>query len=156
LLRSLYVYHVTKTKGLVYNMQWVVIAGALALSALFWQQMVAWANNIVANWVGALLGPEMREAFLLMLAGLDRAVVTTNRAVTLLAQRLLRVRLLFQRIGNGQTHQKVVQAEIKQDDGQVMKLEHREEVAWHELPDEVREKFIRRQTSNVEIELKMK
>jgi len=29
-------------------------------------------------------------------------------------------------------------------------------VPWHELPDEVREKFIRRQAHSVEMELKLK
>ena len=70
--------------------------------------------------------------------------------------RLIRARILFRQLRGGREHQKVVQAEMRRDDGQIVKLEAAQFVPWHELPDDVREKFIRRQTASVEMELSLK
>ncbi len=137
---------------------WVVIAAgvAVALSVAFWQQIVNWANRTLADWLGQLFGEDVREAFVLLLAAADRLNVAAQRALTLLQQRLVRARIIFRRVNEGRLHEKVVQAAFQQADGQLIQMEAAEVVPWHELPDEVREKFIRRQSAEVEIELKLK
>jgi hypothetical protein len=137
---------------------WVVVAAAIAvtLSVAFWQRILAWANQVLAEWLGRLFGADVREAFLLLLAAADRLHVAAQRALTLLRERLVRARVLFRRVSEGRLHEKVVQAEFQQADGQLVKMETAEVVPWHELPDEVREKFIRRQSAQVAIELRLK
>jgi hypothetical protein len=137
---------------------WVVVAAAIAvtLSVAFWQRILAWANQVLAEWLGRLFGEDVREAFLLLLAAADRLQVAVQRALALLRDRLVRARVLFRRVNEGRLHEKVVQAEFRQADGQLVQLETAEVVPWHELPDEVREKFIRRQSAQVEIELRLK
>lgn len=137
-------------------MIWVVVAGlGVALTMAFWQQIVTWANQKVAGWLGTLFGEDVREAFLLMLAGSDRLVIAAKRAVALIEARLVSARILFRQLFGGREHEKVIVAEIQQDNGELMKMEASEVVPWHELPDDVREKFIRRQTAKVELELKL-
>jgi hypothetical protein len=141
------------------NMTWVVIAAAgltVGLAIAFWQQIVTWANQQLAAWLAELFGSELRDAFLLILAAADRSVVIVQRAITDVQARLIRARILFRQLRGGREHQKVVQAEMRRDDGQIVKLEAAEFVAWHELPDDVRETFIRRQTASVEMELSLK
>jgi hypothetical protein len=137
---------------------WVVVAAAIAvtLSVAFWQRILQWANQVLAEWLGRLFGADVREAFLLLLAAADRLQVAAQRALALLRDRLVRARVLFRRVNEGRLHEKVVQAEFRQADGQLVQLETAEVVPWHELPDEVREKFIRRQSAQVEIELRLK
>lgn len=137
---------------------WVVIAAsvAVALSVAFWQRIVNWANRTLADWLGQLFGEDVREAFVLLLAAADRLNVAAQRALTVLQQRLVRARIIFRRVNEGRLHEKVVQADFQQADGQLIQMEAAEVVPWHELPDEVREKFIRRQSAEVEIELKLK
>lgn len=137
---------------------WVVVAAAIAvtLSVAFWQRILQWANQVLAEWIGRLFGEDVREAFLLLLAAADRLQVAAQRALKLLRERLVRARILFRRVSEGRLHEKVVQAEFRQADGQLVQLETAEVVPWHELPDEVREKFIRRQSAQVEIELRLK
>lgn len=137
---------------------WVVIAAgvAVALSVAFWQQIVNWANRTLADWLGQLFGEDVREAFVLLLAAADRLNVAAQRALTLLQQRLVRARIIFRQVNEGRLHEKVVKAEFQQADGQFIQMEAAEVVPWHELPDDVREKFIRRQSAEVEIELKLK
>jgi len=137
---------------------WVVVAAAIAvtLSVAFWQRILQWANQVLAEWLGRLFGEDVREAFLLLLAAADRLQVAAQRALALLRDRLVRARVLFRRVNEGRLHEKVVQAEFRQADGQLVQMETAEVVPWHELPDEVREKFIRRQSAQVEIELRLK
>jgi hypothetical protein len=140
-------------------MVWVVVAGVVALTLIFWQKIVTWANQVLAGWLGNLFGEELREAFLMLVAAGDKFMVIAQRSALRAAevgQRLLRARLIFRQIDGGRAHEKVIQAEIRQDDGQIVQMEAAEVVPWHELPDEVREKFIRRQSAEVELELKMK
>lgn len=139
-------------------MVWVVVAAgvAVALTVAFWQKIVNWANKQLADWLGALFGEEFREAFLMLVAATDRFAVLAQRTVALLQQRIVHARILFRQLLGGRAHEKVVQAEFRQDDGQIVTMEAAEVVPWHELPDEVREKFIRRQTASVELELKVK
>src|SRR5262245_51119198 len=132
-------------------MAWVLIAGVAAgLTVAFWQQIVTWANQTLARWLSELFGEEMRDAFLLLLAAADRSVVIVQRAMTLVQARLVRARILFRQLQQGREHQKVVKAELRRDDGQIIEMEAAEVVPWHELPDEVREKFIRRHATTVE------
>lgn len=137
---------------------WVVIAAGVAvtLTIAFWQQIITWANQRLANWLEAIFGEELREAFQLFIAAVDRVAVLAQRSVKRLQERLLRARIIFRQITGGTQHEKIVQAEIKQEDGKIAQYEAAELVPWHELPDEVREKFIRRQSAEVEIELKLK
>lgn len=140
-------------------MQWIVVAAvgvAVTLTVLFWQQIVTWANQRLAGWLSDLFGSELRDAFLLLLAGADRGVVLLQRAATVLQEQLISARIFFRRLTGGQTHEKVVRAEIRTESGEIRTLEAAELVQWHELPDEVREKFIRRQSSEVQLELKIK
>jgi hypothetical protein len=134
---------------------WVVVAAGIAvgLSVAFWQRILGWANETLAGWLGELFGEELREAFRMLLAAGDRFAVLAQRSASLLAERIVRVRLLFRR--NGQTHEKVVVADLRNAEGEMVHMQRAEVVPWHELPDEVREAFIRRQTTNVEIELKL-
>jgi len=137
---------------------WVVAAavGIVAtLTVTFWAQLVEWANTILANWLADQFGADLRDAFLLALAGADRSVIMVQRAVKLIETRLLSARLLFRQLRGGQT-EKVIEAEVKQDSGEVVTLRTAELVPWHELPDDVREKFIRRQSASVQMELKIK
>jgi hypothetical protein len=139
-------------------MAWVVVAAAgliVALSVAFWQQIVTWANQHLAGWLGKYFGEDVREAFLLILAGGDRLVIAFQRALATVESRLVAARIFFRQLAGGRQHEKVVQAELRKDDGEVVKVEAAEVVPWHDLPDEVREKFIRRQTSTVELELKL-
>jgi hypothetical protein len=138
-------------------MGWVLIAGVAAgLTVAFWQQIVTWANQTLAGWLSELFGDELRDAFLLLLAAADRSVVLVQRAMTLVQARLIRARILFRQLQQGREHQKVVKAEMRRDDGQIIEMEAAEIVPWHELPDEVREKFIRRHATTVEMELRLK
>jgi hypothetical protein len=140
-------------------MGWIVVGAAglvVAVTVAFWKQIVNWANEHLANWLGKFFGQDLKEAFLLLLAGLDRSMVLVQRALTDVQARLVRARVLFRQMTGGRQHEKVVKAEILQTDGNIIDLEAAEVVAWHELPDEVREKFIRRQTGTVEMELKLK
>ncbi len=137
-------------------MQWIVVGVAVILAVAFWQQIVTWANHTLAGWLNNLFGPELRDAFLLLLASADRSVVLVQRALHLVQERLISARLFFRRLQGGQLHEKVIQAEIRKPDGEIVKMEAAEVVQWHELPDEVREKFIRRQSAEVQLELKMK
>ena|ERR1700694_5040173 len=140
-------------------MSWIVVAAAgvvVALTVAFWQQIVTWANQRLAGWLADTFGNDLRDAFLLILAGADRSMVLAQRAVTLIQERLISARILFRQLRGGQAHEKVVIAQIKRDDGQVVQMEAAEVVPWHELPDDVREKFIRRQAASVEMELKIK
>jgi hypothetical protein len=121
----------------------------------FWQQIVTWANQKLAGWLGTLFGDDVREAFLLMLAGSDRLMIAAKRTIALIEARLVSARILFRQLLGGREHEKVIVAEIRTDSGEVVKMEAAEVVPWHELPDEVREKFIRRQTAKVELELKL-
>ena len=137
---------------------WAVAAAvgiAVTLTVTFWAQMVEWANSILANWLADLFGPDLRDAFRLALAGADRSVVMIQRAVKLIETRLIHARLLFRQLRGGQT-EKVLEAEVKQDSGEVVTMRTAELVPWHDLPDDVREKFIRRQSTSVEVELKLK
>lgn len=137
---------------------WVVVAAAVAvsLSLAFWQQILNWANRTLAEWLGRLFGEDVREAFVLLLAAADRLNVAAQRALRLLQQRIVGARVLFRRSQEGRLHEKVVQAEFQQPDGRIVPMEAAEVVPWHELPDEVREKFIRRQSAQVAIELRLK
>lgn len=140
-------------------MEWVVIAAAglvIGLTVAFWQKIVAWANNVLAGWLGDLFGNELREAFLMLLAAGDRFVVIATRTAQRLQERIVRARLILRRLEGGQQHERVLQADLRKEDGTLVHLEAAEVVPWHELPDEVREKFIRRQTDAVEMELKVK
>jgi len=137
---------------------WVVAAAVgvvVTLTVTFWAQMVDWANRVLATWLADQFGPELRDAFLLALAGADRSVIMVQRAVKLIETRLVSARLLFRQMSGGQT-EKVVEADLKQENGEVVTMHSAEMVPWHELPDDVREKFIRRQTASVEMELKIK
>ena len=139
-------------------MTWIVVAAAgmaVALTVAFWQQIVTWANQTLATWLSERFGTDLRDAFLLILAGADRSVVLTQRALAVIQERLVSARVLFRQLRGCQTHEKVVEAQIKQDNGEIVTLQAAEVVPWHELPDEVREKFIRRQSAAVEIELKI-
>lgn len=139
-------------------MAWVVVAAAglmVALSVAFWQKIVTWANQNIAEWLGKSFGEDVREAFLLILAGGDRLVIAFQRALAEVETRLVRARVFFRQLAGGRQHEKVVQAELRQPTGEIVKVEAAEAVPWHELPDEVREKFIRRQTASVELELKL-
>ncbi len=136
---------------------WVIMAGlAAGLTVAFWQQIVSWANQKLAGWLSELFGEELRDAFLLVLAAADRSMVIVQRAMTLVQARLVKARILFRQLQGGREHQKVVKAEMRRDDGQIIEMEAAEVVAWHELPDEVREKFIRRHATMVEMELRLK
>jgi hypothetical protein len=140
-------------------MAWVVVAAAgavVALTVTFWQRIVSWANDILAGWLGDLFGNDLREAFLALLAAGDRFVVIAARALNLLQARIVRARILFRRLAGGREHQKVIEADLRREDGTVVHMEAAEVVPWHELPDEVRERFIRRQAAAVELELKLK
>jgi hypothetical protein len=137
-------------------MVWVVVAAAglfVALSVAFWQKIVTWANQHLTTWLGTYFGEDVREAFLLILAGGDRLVIAFQRAVEKLQSRLVRARVFFRQLLGGREHERVVQAELRQDNGEIVKVEAAEVVPWHELPDDVREKFIRRQSTSVELEL---
>lgn len=136
-------------------MVWIVVLGVAGLTIYFWQQVIRWANQTVAGWIGKIAGEDVREAFLLILAGIDRLSVAGQRAFGQVAKVLIGARITFQRLTGGQQHQKVVQADIRQENGEVITLESAEIVDWHELPDDVREKFIRRQTDTVQLELKI-
>lgn len=137
---------------------WVVVvaAVALSLSLAFWKQIVNWANHTLADWLGKLFGNDVREAFVLLLAAADRLSVAVQRALNAVRERLIRARIIFRRINDGRVHEKVLQADFQREDGQIVQLERAEVVPWHELPDEVREKFIRRQSAEVQIELQLK
>lgn len=140
-------------------MTWIVIVAAglaVGLTLAFWKQIVTWANQHIAGWLNELFGEEAREAFLLLLAGMDRSVILVQRALVDTQARLIKATLIFRQIRDGREHQKVVKAEMRQADGSTIELEAAEVVPWHELPDDVREKFIRRQTASVEMELKLK
>jgi hypothetical protein len=137
-------------------MQWIIAGVVVILAVAFWQQIVTWANQKLAGWLNDLFGPELRDAFLMVLASADRSVVLVQRALHLVQERLVSARLFFRRLQGGQVHEKVIQAEIKTPSGEIVKMEAAAVVDWHELPDEVREKFIRRQSSEVQLELKMK
>ncbi|HRE48252.1 MAG TPA: hypothetical protein PLD47_11045 [Aggregatilineales bacterium] len=137
-------------------MVWVVVGAAVALSVAFWQKIVTWANGILAGWLGDLFGADLKEAFTILLAAGDRFAVIVQRAVALLQTRIVRARIIFQRMVGGREHQKTVIAELQKEDGEIVELRAAEVIAWHELPDDVREKFIRRQSADVEIELKLK
>ncbi|MCS6871885.1 MAG: hypothetical protein RML95_12895 [Anaerolineae bacterium] len=137
---------------------WVVVAAAVAvtLSVAFWQQIVNWANRTLAEWLGKLFGDDVREAFVLLLAAADRLSVAVRRALNAVQERLLHAQIIFRRLNEGRLHEKVLRAEFQREDGQVVQMEAAEVVPWHELPDEVREKFIRRQSAEVQIELRLK
>ena len=140
-------------------MGWVVVAAVgvvVALTVAFWQQIVTWANQTLAGWLAEKFGAELRDAFLLILAGADRGVVISQRALALIQERLISARVLFRQLQGGQAQEKIVEAEIKQDNGEIAILQAAELVPWHELPDDVREKFIRRQSPSVEMTLKIK
>ena len=140
-------------------MGWVVVAAVgvvVALTVAFWQQIVSWANQTLAVWLAEKFGAELRDAFLLILAGADRGVVISQRALALIQERLVSARVLFRQLQGGQVQEKIVEAEIKQDNGEIATLQAAELVPWHELPDDVREKFIRRQSPSVEMTLKIK
>ncbi len=140
-------------------MTWIVVAAAglaIGLTVVFWKQIVSWANQHIAGWLGNVFGEEAREAFLLLLAGMDRSVILVQRALAETQARLVKATLIFRQVREGRAHEKVVKAELRQDDGNIIELEAAEVVPWHELPDDVREKFIRRQTASVEMELKLK
>jgi hypothetical protein len=138
-------------------MAWVIVAGlAAGLTIAFWQKIVTWANQKLAAWLSELFGDELRDAFLLILAAADRSVVLVRRAMALVQARLVQARILFRQLSGGREHQKIVKAELRRDDGQIIEMEAAEVVPWHELPDEVREKFIRRQTTSIEMELRLK
>jgi len=139
-------------------MSWIIVAAAglaVGLAVAFWKDIVTWANQKVAGWLGEYAGEDVKEAFLLLLAGLDRSVILLQRTVAEVQARLLRARILFRRILGTQDHQKVVKATIQRENGDIIELEAAEVIPWHQLPDDVREKFIRRQASTVEMELKL-
>ena len=138
-------------------MAWVIVAGlAAGLTIAFWQKIVTWANQSLAAWLSELFGDDLRDAFLLILAAADRSVVLVQRAMTMVQARLVQARILFRELSGGRQHQKIVKAELRRDNGQIIEMEAAEVVPWHELPDEVREKFIRRQSTSVEMELRLK
>lgn len=139
-------------------MVWVVVAAGVvvALTIAFWQKIVTWANQQLAGWLGKMFGEDVREAFLLILAGGDRLVIAFQRALGIVQTRLVSARILFRRLFGGREHERVIQAEVRKDTGEIVTLEAAEVVPWHELPDDVREKFIRRQTATVELELKLR
>lgn len=140
-------------------MEWVVIAAAglaIGLTIAFWQNIVAWANSVLAGWLGDLFGAELREAFLMLLAAGDRFIVIATRTAQRLQERIVRARLILRRLEGGQQHERVLEADLRRDDGTLVHMQAAEVVPWHELPDEVREKFIRRQADAVELELKVK
>src|SRR5437763_1472887 len=136
-------------------MTWIIIAAAglaVGLAIAFWQKIITWANQRLALWLGEWFGDEVRDAFLLILAGVDRTMVIAQRAAAMVEERLVRARILFRQIDGGREYEKVVKAEMRQNNDEVIEMEAAEIVPWHELPDEVREKFIRRQSSSVEME----
>jgi hypothetical protein len=140
-------------------MVWVVVAAAglaVVLTVAVWQKIVNWANGLLAGWLGDLFGDELREAFLMLLAAGDRFAVIAQRTFNLMQQRIVRARIIFRQLQGGREHEKVIQADLRKENGEIVQMEAAEVVPWHELPDEVREKFIRRQTASVELELKLK
>jgi hypothetical protein len=137
-------------------MHWIVIGVVALLTVTFWQQIVSWANQTLAGWLAGIFGSELKDAFLLVLAGVDRGVVLVSRAGTLIWENLVAARVFFRRVVGGQAHEKVVEAEITLPTGETVTKQAAESVEWHELPDDVREKFIRRQTAEVKMELKVK
>jgi hypothetical protein len=140
-------------------MGWIVIAAAglaVGLTVAFWKEIVTWANQRLAAWLGQMFGEEVKEAFLLLLAGVDRTVIIARRALEEVEARLVKAQVLFRQVRGGRQHEKVVKAQMQTEDGRIIDLEAAEVVPWHDLPDDVREKFIRRQSASVEMELKLK
>src|SRR5690242_10757966 len=110
-------------------MVWIVIAAAglaIGLTVAFWKDIVTWANQRIAGWLGEVFGEDVREAFLLLLAGVDRTVILTQRAVAQLETRLVKARLLFRQMQGGRAHEKVVQAQMRTDDDEIIDLESAE------------------------------
>src|SRR5258708_14630358 len=139
-------------------MSWIVIAAiglAVSITLAFWKAIVTWANEHIAGWLAKAFGEDVKEAFLLLLAGVDRSVVILRRALDAVQARLIRARILFIQLRGGREHRKVVKAEMRREDGSIVELKAAEVVPRPELRDKVRENLIRRQTPSGALELQL-
>ncbi len=130
-----------------------VLAGILGVGTVlviaFWPQIIMWARDSLLPWVKRNL-PEfagyVEKAFL----RLDDAITSVRRAIKAawekVRQWLLKETLEIRQKSSSTFVRKVTSWIVKQVEGKpkFLKVNSEEELSWDELPDEVREEFLRR------------
>ncbi|MCS6798512.1 MAG: hypothetical protein NZ898_08275 [Myxococcota bacterium] len=145
-------------------MFWVFVLVGLAATAavtMFWHEVREWAQTALADFIGRWLGSDAREAFLEVLCAVDRFVTNVRRAVLQWAERLrallLKATVAIERVTSNRYVKRLV-AYVREGlealaPTKVKKVTVTEDVAWEDLPDEIRAAFLRGESSNVVMEL---
>lgn len=138
-------------------MVWIPITLGITISLMiaFWQRVVIWANYTLARWLGQIFGKELETVFLAVLSASDQSMVRIQRAAALIRDRLRSAKLTFQRKPGTREYTQRLQASIEAPAEEIVHVEESVSVAWYDLPDDVREKFIRRQSDEVAMQLEM-
>lgn len=130
---------------------WVVVLATTAV-ATFWNSIREWATTTLADAIGRILGDKFREAFLDLVVAVDEVVTRLRRAVRsvaeVLKQALLRAAVTILKRSRNEYVQHLcayVQRALGGEKPRVFKVVHEEELAFEELPDDVRAAFIRGQ-----------
>src|SRR5260221_12569657 len=103
-------------------MSWIVIAAVglvVSITLAFWKNIVTWANEQIAGWLAKLFGEDVKEAFLLLLAGEDRSVVILRRALDAVQARLIKARILFIQLRGGRENRNRVKGGMRRGDGHI-------------------------------------
>ncbi|NEP77866.1 MAG: hypothetical protein F6K17_16165 [Okeania sp. SIO3C4] len=132
---------------------------ALAVVATFWKQILKWAEDSLFRWIKTnipWIESEVREAF----SALDNFIVTTRnlirKAWEKLREYLLKQVTTFERQLSGEWEKEVTSWIIKVlESGEKVpvKIVVKEVVPWDELPPDVRAEWLKREKSEVEIDV---
>ena len=142
-------------------MFWIAAAviGALIVNK-FWEDILGWASTTLANVVGEVLGPLARDLLLDVLERADRVVVGARRAVSQLWRSVkatvLQAAISLEKVTNSRFLKRLTAYLAKDLSGEkrFVRVVQEEEVAWDDLPENVRGEFIRnRSVSAANLEL---
>lgn len=140
----------------------LIITVALGLTAsaaiLFWHKVLDWAERSLFPWVERnipALAPIVRKGF----AQLDKIAVSTRRAVRAAWEKLRTVLLqtvvTLQRRNSSVWLQQVTSYVVRILNGKrtPVKIVTEEEVGYDELPDAVREEYVRQNRTHAELDI---
>lgn len=141
-------------------MFWIAAAVIVALVNKFWEDILGWASTTLANVVGEVLGSLARDLLLDVLEVADRVVVGARRAVSQLWRSVkatvLQAAISLEKVTNSRFLKRLTAYLAKDLSGEkrFVRVVQEEEVAWDDLPENVRGEFIRnRSVSAANLEL---
>ncbi|NES78499.1 MULTISPECIES: hypothetical protein [Okeania] len=133
-------------------------AVAVAVVARFWKQILKWAEDSLFPWIKTnipWIESEVRQVF----SAVDNVAVATRnifrKAWEKLREYLLKLVIKLERKSSGEWKKRVTSWKIKIESGQKVpvRTETEEVVDWEDLPQDVREEWLKQEKSKVEIDV---